>query len=97
LVIFTAISYWIEILASYKCNNNLIFILICANLITLLVYPLIFSFRIQADPILGSILMMYSVTTFLKLFSFHHVMHDVRHLVLRVIKARKDGENLNPS
>lgn len=42
-------------------------------------------------------MMMYSVTTFLKLFSFHHVMHDVRYLVHRVIKAKKDGESLNPS
>lgn len=40
---------------------------------------------------------MYAVTTFLKLFSFHHVMYDVRYLVLRVIKAKREGETLNTS
>jgi len=97
LLIFTAISYWIEILASYKLNQNIVFILILANLSVLLIYPIVLSFRIESNPIIGNILMMYAVTTFLKLFSFHHVMHDVRYLVLRVINAKKNGENLLPS
>ena len=94
LLIFTAISYWIEILASYQLNQYIVFAFIITNLLVLLVYPIVLSFRIESNPIIGNILMMYAVTTFLKLFSFHHVMHDVRYLVLRVIKAKKKGENL---
>jgi len=40
---------------------------------------------------------LYSCCTTLKLISFHHTFNDVRSLVKRVIKAKKEGKVLEPS
>ena len=40
---------------------------------------------------------MFSVSMFLKLVSYHHVMYDVRKLCLRVIEAKKNNQTLEPS
>jgi len=37
---------------------------------------------------------MHCVTIFLKLISFHHVMHDVRGLVRRAANAKKEDQKL---
>ena len=34
---------------------------------------------------------------FLKLISFHHVYHDVRGLVRRVIKAKREKQEIKPN
>jgi len=94
---FTALSFWIEILASKKVSKPLIFVLIVANIVMLLTFPIILSFKIEADPIIGSLFIMYSVSTCLKLISFHHVMHNVRGLVLKAIKAKKQGKKIEMS
>ena len=98
LPIFSANSYWIEIIATYKGFNRVIlFILITLNQIALLTYPMILSFKVETDQIVGGVLFMYTVATCLKLISFHHVMHDVRGLVIRVIKAKETNVKLTPS
>lgn len=92
LPFFSMISFWIEILASKRWfPRALIYILICANLLMLLIFPLILSFYLEINYVVGSFLFMYTVTTCLKMISFHHVWHDVRGLVLRVIDAKKKG------
>jgi hypothetical protein len=98
LPIFTANSYWIEILATYKGFSRIVlFTLIIMNQIALLTYPMILSFKVETDQMVGSILFLYTVATSLKLVSFHHVMHDVRGLVIRVIKAKETNLKLKPS
>jgi hypothetical protein len=98
LPIFTANSYWIEIMASHKSFSRIIlFLLILINQIALLTYPMVLSFKVETDYIVGSVLFLYAVATSLKLISFHHVMHDVRGLVLRVIKAKETNVKLVPS
>ena len=42
---------------------------------------------------IGVYFMLYTTVTFLKLLSFHHVYHDIRSLVKRVIQAKKDEAN----
>lgn len=78
-----------------------LFILILTNLLGLLIFPIVISYRLESHPGIGSYLMLYAVTTFLKLVSFHHVYHDVRYLVKQVIAAKKkekhDQKVLEPS
>lgn len=95
--IFTAISYWIEIFASWKTNRILVFVMIFINQAVLLIFPLLISFKFDTSYLIGLMLMLYATTTSLKLISFHHTMHDCRGLVLRVIKAKKDGITMEPS
>ena len=98
LPIFTANSYWIEIMATYKGFSRIIlFTLITLNQVALLTYPMILSFKVETDQIVGAALFMYTVATSLKLISFHHTMHDVRGLVIRVIKAKETNTELTPS
>lgn len=97
LPIFTAISYWIEIFASWKTNRIVVWVLIFINQVVLLVFPIVLSFKVETSMLTGLLLMLYTVTTSLKLISFHHVMHDARGLVLRVIKAKDQGKSLEPS
>ena len=97
MTIFTAISYWIEILATYKVHRFIIYTLIVLNQIALLVYPIYLSFKVESSPLFGSLFILYAVTTNLKLISFHHTMNDVRSLVLRLIKAKIDGISLEPN
>jgi hypothetical protein len=83
---FNAISFWIEVYASNRdASRTLVFLLVVLNQAVLLLYPIGVSFLTQADMLVGSALVLFSLSTSLKLISFHHVMHDVRGLVLRVI------------
>ena len=98
LPMFTMISFWIEILASKRwVPRSVVFMFVVLNLLALLVFPLILSFALEINYVVGSFLFMYTVTMVLKMISFHHVMHDVRGLVTRVIKAKKEGKTLEPS
>lgn len=56
-----------------------------------------FSFYVESNYGIGAYFMLYSCTTCLKLISFHHVYADVRYLVTRVIKAKRQGDSLEPS
>ena len=94
---FTVFSFWIEILAAKKVSRALVFALIFINILALLTFPLVLSFAVETDYLVGCLLFMYTVCTCLKLVSFHHTMHDVRGLVLRAIKARDAGSELKPS
>ena len=60
-------------------------------------FPIVLSFTVKTDYLVGCLLFLYTVSTSLKLVSFHHTMHDVRGLVLRSIKARDGGKELTPS
>lgn len=71
--------------------------LICLNEFALLSYTTAISFWIKPGFILGGILQMTGVCMCLKTVSFHHVMHDVRWLCLKVIKLEAKGEKLEPS
>lgn len=79
--IFPLLSYLIEKLAASTGSNLLITLLIILNQIALLTYPMVISFTTEPGYLIGSGLLLLTVTTFLKLVSFHHVMHDVRHLI----------------
>lgn len=94
---FTVVSFWIEILAAEKTNRSLIFGLVFLNQFALWVFPLWLSFTHKTNPMFGGILLVWTVALSMKLVSFHHVMHDVRGLVLRTIKAKKEGSELKPS
>ena len=67
------------------------------NLLALLTFPVVISFRLESHPGIGSYLLLYATTTFLKLVSFHHVYHDVRYLVKQVIAAKRQKRVLEPS
>uniref|UniRef100_A0A7S3CIE8 O-acyltransferase n=1 Tax=Strombidium rassoulzadegani TaxID=1082188 RepID=A0A7S3CIE8_9SPIT len=96
--IFTAIAFWIEILASNQhTSRHLVFSLILLSQVCLLSFPIYVSYHNDSDLILGNLLVMLTISTSLKMISFHHVMHDVRGLVLRVMKAKKEGRKLEPS
>lgn len=40
---------------------------------------------------------MFATTMILKLISFHHVMHDVRYLCKKIIKAKNLGLDVDPA
>ena len=82
---FTAISYWLEILASTRFPRWLLSTLIVTNLAAILLFAMIFPFVVKSSPGIAAYFVLYSVTVFLKLISFHHVYHDVRTLCVRVI------------
>ena len=85
-------------MATYKGFSRIIlFTLIFLNQAALLTYPMILSFKVETDQIVGGALFMYTVATCLKLISFHHTMHDVRGLVIRAIKAKETNTELTPS
>ena len=89
LPLFTILAYSIEILASTRCPRLIIFLLIVTNLICLLIYPIIFSWYVKSNYIIGTYLLLYTTCTAFKLISFHHVNHDVRKLVKRTNEAKR--------
>ena len=97
MVIFTAFSYWIEILATTRCPRAIVFSLIFINLSALLAYPVICSFKLQSHPGAASYLLLFATVTFLKLVSFHHVYHDTRYLVKQIIAAKRNNQTIEPS
>jgi hypothetical protein len=90
LPIFTAISYWLEILASTRFNKVILYVLIVSNLVGLLTFAIVFSYMVDTAAGIGAYFMLYTTVTFMKLVSFHHVYHDIRSLVKRVIQVKKD-------
>ena len=66
-------------------------------MIGLLSFPIIFSYTVESSAGIGAYLMLFTTTMFLKLISFHHVYHDVRSLVKRVIAAKREGITLTPN
>lgn len=60
-------------------------------------FPVWLSFTANTDAMIGGGMFLHSVTLGLKLISFHHVMHDVRGLVRRVIKAKQDDNPITPN
>ena len=94
LFLFPTFSYGIECMATGTISRVLIYVLIVLNLLCLFIYPVYLSFYAQTDPLIAAGLMFHSVTVWLKLLSFHHVMHDVRGLVRRV-KSSKSPVPLN--
>ena len=57
----------------------------------MLVYPVILIQWIQSEALPATYLMLFAVSLFLKLTSFHHVCYDNRYLIRR-IKAQKKPE-----
>lgn len=98
LPLFSAITYWIEIFATFRIlPERGIVILIVINVAALLIYPIYFSYKIESNPFIGLLFCLYSVAKLLKLVSFHHTMYDCRGLVKRAIQAKKEGKKLTPS
>ena len=88
--IFTVNAFWLEILASKRFSRAVLYILIVINLLSLLTFAIVFSYKVEMAAGIGIYFMLYSTVTFLKLVSFHHVYHDIRSLVKRVIQVKKD-------
>lgn len=84
-------------MATKRVSDYVIITLIVLNLSALLAFPIVFSFYIGSNQGIGAYFLLYSCCTTLKLISFHHTFNDVRSLVKRVIKARKEGKILEPS
>lgn len=70
------------------------FALIFINMVCLLLFPVWLSFSEHTDMLFGAFLFLFNTTVFLKLVSFHHVMHDVRNLVKQVITHQKEKKEL---
>lgn len=61
--------------------------MIVLNMFATLIYPVYVSYLIKSHPMAANYLMVVACTLALKLVSFHHVMHDNRALIRRVIKS----------
>lgn len=94
LSIFVVISYAIEVAASKGLNPKILHFLTVLNLFYTLAYPMAMSFMIEPDFLLASLMHMNSVSLFLKLVSYHHVMNDVRVLNQRVKKFKNEKKEL---
>jgi hypothetical protein len=94
---FAVFSYWIELLAATNVSRYLIFILVCINLTALLIYPIFVSFAVESLPLSASYLMISATALTLKLYSFHHVMHDNRKLLRRLKAEGNIDPNVNKS
>lgn len=94
MTIFPAISYCIELIATTGCSWVFINLLSVLNITALILYPLVVSFKLEPNYLLGAGLLLICCTTILKLVSYHHTMHDVRHLLERVAKAKKHDKTL---
>jgi hypothetical protein len=93
--IFPALSYWIEYMATFQSvSRQLLYLMILVNMIALLIFPVWLSYTEETDMLLGSFLFLFCTTVWLKLISFHHVMHDVRKLNRRVIRYQKEGKEV---
>lgn len=83
LGVFPLISYGIEKLIgpSKRFPRTILFGLIGVNIITHIVYPIVFIKKFDAHPVMAVYMMMINSCSVLKLISFHHVLHDVRRQV----------------
>ena len=64
--------------------NKLVFILVVSYLTAMLIYPIIIVQWIQSSALPGTYLMLFAVSFFLKMTSFHHVCYDNRLLMKRI-------------
>ena len=74
-------------------NNTLtlqVIILEISYLSVLLVYPIVLIQWVESMALPGTYFMLFTVSIFLKLTSFHHVCYDNRRLVHRVKKGKKE-------
>ena len=71
--------------------------MIVTNLLSLLIFPIAFSYYFKSNYIAATYFIIYTTITVLKLASFHHVNHDVRKLVKKVNEAKRLGIYLEPS
>lgn len=94
LSVFIIISYWIELLATTRVSRYFVFMLITLNLSALLVFPIVLVNKVKSDYLIANMLVTCTVTVFLKLVSFHHVFHDTRWMVLRLIKLKDKSEKI---
>lgn len=89
LAFFAMLSFVLELIASFdKVNRHLLLALIVINQIVVLIYPLAISFTFRGNIVLCNSLMLLATSMCLKLVSFHHTMHDVRHLCKKVAKLK---------
>ena len=86
----------IEVAASKGLTGTFSMLLIILNLFMTLAYPMAMSFIIEPEYLLASLMHMNSVSLFLKLWSYHHVMNDVRVLNARVSKYKSEKKELKP-
>ena len=66
-------------------------------MILIFVYPLYVSFVIKGNATLSAFIMMQATVMILKMISYHHTMYDVRYLVAKAAKAKKEDKTLKPS
>ena len=93
LPLFAIFAFYIELLAAIpSVNRFLICILIILNMILVIIFPIIVSFVVESHPITSMYLMMITCVLILKLSSFHHVLHDVRHFQKVHIKRSDEGK-----
>ena len=96
--LFCIISFLIEKAASKGMNGYVLLALVVTNLFLSLAWPMALSFIIEPEFLLGNLMSLCSVSLFLKLFSYHHVLLDVRTLNKRIIKYKKEkSEKLKPN
>lgn len=93
---FPLCAFVLEWLAGKGLPRFILYPCIVAYLIWMLTYPVLMIQWIESTALSGSYLMMFDVGMFLKLVSFHHVMHDNRYLLrrIKVLKEKEGGDNL---
>ena len=93
LLIFPACAFIIEKAASLGyLNNIMVIVLEISYLSFLLVYPIILIQWCSSKALPATYLMLFAVSLFLKLTSFHHVMYDNRYLMSRIKKVKGQPE-----
>ena len=94
LVWFPAFGFTLEKLAGHRYLGD--GVVICAEIIYLfimLVYPIVLIQWIETSALPATYLMLFAVSLFLKLTSFHHVCYDNRLLLVRIAARGKGDEN----
>lgn len=96
--VFCILSFLIEKSAAKGLDGHILFVLVFINLFLSLAWPMAMSFIIKPEFLLGNLMSLCSVSLFLKLFSYHHVLLDVRILNKRIVKYKKEkSEMLKPN
>ena len=90
LAMFPACAWIIEKLAARGLlPNALVVVLAIIYLTCMLAYPIVMIQWIGSLALSASFLMLFTVSIFLKLTSFHHVCYDNRYLMERIKQAKK--------
>ena len=96
--VFCILSFLIEKAAAKGLDGYILFVLVFINLFLSLAWPMAMSFILKPEFLLGNLMSLCSVSLFLKLFSYHHVLLDVRILNKRIAKYKKEkSEMLKPN